>query len=408
MPLFDQSKRKLRNIEGTVHNLLEGDFPLEAGERALRRLLKVFEDLDLKLDRANRIKDATAIASLAGQINLKINQVLPVLGFILRSTNVRNAFELLEPFQAVSDCLLQGSPRLILSSEWDYVPFAYPQSLEDLQNFVLIGMPASECGNALLSPLAAHELGHALWINRGITGAVSATLQLNCEGLYFKNEVRFRQLFPEYKSDDIVAKDILPDSIAMSMDYAVYQAEELFCDMFAYAVFGESYLYAFSYILAPGIGRRPSSKYPTYKTRVSTLQDVALKEGVTLPGIGELSLSEDARSGFPRDRFIIEMAEGSVATIVNALWDAIKDLIRASNLTRPVDTYATMHLKEYRMGVPGHEPRSLGDIVNAGWRYYREDILPGAHKTNSEEAFFNLNELLFKTMEVLEYRRRVI
>jgi hypothetical protein len=85
---------------------------------------------------------------------------------------VRNAFELLDPLQSIVDEVLQGRPELLLSSEWDYVPFAYPQSLDDLRSFVLIGLPASEAASALLLPLAGHEIGHAVWRNLGIGGSV--------------------------------------------------------------------------------------------------------------------------------------------------------------------------------------------------------------------------------------------
>jgi hypothetical protein len=62
------------------------------------------------------------------------------------STNVWNAFKLIEPLKVIAEVILQGKPQLLLSSEWDYV--AYPQSLEDLRSFVLIGLPSSEAANA--------------------------------------------------------------------------------------------------------------------------------------------------------------------------------------------------------------------------------------------------------------------
>src|SRR5262249_36056001 len=161
--------------------------------------------------------------------------VLPILGFILRSTNVRNAFELLDPLQVLADATLQGKPQLLLSSEWDYVPFAYPQSLDDLKSFVLIGLPASEAASALLVPLAGHELGHAVWRNRGIEGGAHATLQYRCEELYKRNFEEFKRQFPDYDANDMVHKELLPEAIAQSVEYAVFQAEELFCDLFAYA-----------------------------------------------------------------------------------------------------------------------------------------------------------------------------
>jgi hypothetical protein len=157
MTLFHDSKQKLLNISRTIDNLLEGDFPISSGRTALRRLTRVFEELGRKLDRARKLNDESSEKQIATLINLKVIEVLPVLGFIIRSTNVRNAFELLDPLQVISNSILEGRPQLLLSSEWDYVPFAYPQTLEDLKSFVLIGMPASETSSALLVPLAGHS-----------------------------------------------------------------------------------------------------------------------------------------------------------------------------------------------------------------------------------------------------------
>src|SRR5207247_1253486 len=75
---------------------------------------------------------------------------LPFLGFILRSTNVRNAFEFLGPFRRLAGEVLepQVTPdkretKLLFSSEWDYTPFTY-FSVPQLRRYVLIGLPAPE------------------------------------------------------------------------------------------------------------------------------------------------------------------------------------------------------------------------------------------------------------------------
>src|ERR1700730_19445999 len=115
MSLLHNSKHKLKNVQRTINALLDGDFPLGAGRNALLKRRDVFAELDHKIDRANRLKDADAIRQLASNINLKIYQALPILGFILRSTNVRNAFEMLQPLHAIAKVALQGNPQLILS-----------------------------------------------------------------------------------------------------------------------------------------------------------------------------------------------------------------------------------------------------------------------------------------------------
>ncbi len=406
MSLYYNSKQKLRNVQRTIEGLLDGDFPLSSGRNALKKLRDVFSELEKKLDRAHRLNDDGAERQLASLVNVKVYLSLPILGFILRSTNVRNAFELLDPLQDIANAILQGRPQLLLSSEWDYVPFAYPQSLEDLRSFVLIGMPASEAASALLLPLAGHELGHAVWRNRGIGGGAHATLQYRCEDLYNKNMDEFKKHFPDYKPDDIIYKELLPEAIALSVEYAVFQAEELFCDLFAYSIFGESYLYAFAYILAPGAGRVPGSKYPSYKTRISVLKETARTEGVVLPDMGSLRFADEPQRGIPRERFVLRMAETSVAEITNSLWNDVSKLVTTGGVCRPTSSMSIKHLREFKMGIPAYDPRCLGDITNAGWMYYNEfqsEKNAGRDLTDRVDA---LNEMILKTIEVLEYKRR--
>jgi hypothetical protein len=406
MSLYHNSKHKLRNLYRTIDALLDGDFPISSGKNALYKLREIFEEQEKRLDRAKRLADNQTERQIANIVNIKIYQTLPILGFILRSTNVRNAFELLDPLQHLADAVLQGRPQLLLSCEWDYVPFAYPQSLEDLRSFVLIGLPASEAATALLIPLAGHELGHAVWRNRGVGGSAIGILQDRCEQSFRNNMPEFNKYFPEYDAADIVYREVLPETIVKTVEYAVFQAEEIFCDMFAYAVFGESYLHAFSYILAPGSGRSRTSMYPSYSMRISVLKDVAAKEGVHLPGTDALDFIDERPRQNPRDRFIARMAEKSVTELISELWQNLTSLLSAGTVPRPNPTLSARHLREFRIGIPAHQPVCLGDIINAGWAYYGE--LQSLSESEIAVKTDYLNEMVLKTIEVLEYRRRVL
>ena len=407
MSLYRNSKQKLRNIQRTIDKLLDGDFPLSAGREALEKLREVFDGLEEKIDRAYNLKDKESIQTYASNINLKIDQSLPILGFILRSTNVRNAFEFLDPLQKIAIDILQGQPKLLLSSEWDYVPFAYPQTLEDLKSFILIGMPASEAASALLIPLAGHELGHAVWRNRGIGSAERERLQSKCEAMYQKNMDEFKKVFTEYDPNDMINKEILPEAIQLSAEYAGLQAEELFCDMFAYGIFGESYLYAFSYIVAPGSGMTPSPKYPSHRTRISTLINIAKTEGGTPPDMATLEFAEESPGGDRQHRFIVRMAETSVDEIKGDLWKYVIRLISEKKSVRPDKERARGHLREFKLNIPAHKPACLGDIIIAGWMYYKETENTSDTDTSQSDKVDGLNEMILKTVEVLEYRRRI-
>ncbi len=409
MPLYHSSKQKVRNIQRTIDSLLDGDFPLAAGRKALEKLRLIFRNLDEKLDRAHRVDDGAAERQYAQLVNLKVYQTLPILGFILRSTNVRNAFELLDPLQQIASKALQGKPQLLLSSEWDYVPFAYPQNLDDLRSFILIGMPASESSSALLIPLAGHELGHAVWRNRGIGGGVSARVQERCIELYNADRnAGFRKHFPSYDPNDILAKELFPEAIALSVRYAAFQAEELFCDMFAYALFGESFLYAFSYILAPGSGRVAGSKYPSHRTRINVLTQIASNERVDVPRIEALQFADELPRNDPQERYIVRIAETTVAEIIPSLWERVKQIVSEEQICRPEDERAQKHLTEFRLGIPAHSPKCIGDVINAGWKFYKELQRTCKPKADISPATVDaLNEMVLKTIEVLEFRRRI-
>jgi hypothetical protein len=102
-------------------------------------------------------------------------------------------------------------------------------------------------------------------------------------------------VFPDYRPNDIVSRDILPSAIAESVEYGVRQAEEIFCDLFAYAIFGASYVHAFAYILAPGGGSRDPN-YPSHAIRMSLVSQMATREGVTLPSSAELNFVSETVS----------------------------------------------------------------------------------------------------------------
>jgi hypothetical protein len=408
MSLLHNSNQKIKNIQRTIDGLLDGDFPLESCRSALRKLQLTFEGLQTKLEKAVTLHDEAIISELTNNVNVKIYQVLPILGFILRSTNVRNAFELLEPLHRLAEAFLQGRPQLILSSEWDYVPFAYPQSLDDLRSYILIGLPASEAASALLMPLAAHELGHAVWRNLGIGAGMQVRLQAHCEEQYVANNARFRQIFRDYNERDILSASVLPLSIEESAKYAARHAEEIFCDLFGYAIFGLSYLRAFAYILAPSAGVR-DPKYPTNATRISIIYEIGEGEGALFPNLESLGFAHapPTRRGDERLRFIVQMAENSVSKIKGEIWSIILNLVAKAKVQRPSDSNARHHVREIAIPIPSPTPSCLGDIINAGWM--RFDELVEATKDPNElwQKLDNLNEILLKTIEVYEFRARV-
>ncbi len=157
------ARSKLNATLSQIRKLKTIEFPHKDSYDALvsieNHLLMLGADHDQALEEGS----IDAITMVSEMVNKKIIELLPILGHVIRSTNVRNAFEIYAPLLRISKTLLGEETKLLISSEWEYAPFAYPQTHPFLSDFVLIGLPASESSNALIVPLAGHELGHLLW-----------------------------------------------------------------------------------------------------------------------------------------------------------------------------------------------------------------------------------------------------
>jgi hypothetical protein len=83
-------------------------------------------------------------------VNQKLYSLTNYLGVLLRSTNLRNAFEAYYAFEEMARKLIGEPDKLIISSEWDASPFYIPNPPAVLDSYVFIRMPAFASRNALL------------------------------------------------------------------------------------------------------------------------------------------------------------------------------------------------------------------------------------------------------------------
>src|SRR5271168_2999825 len=168
---YEYTREKLLSFQHQITELLRSDFPIPSTKQALDAIGLVFSDEEKRLSGLSNLSAEVKKAACA-QINLKLKEFLPLLGFILRSTNVRNAFELADPITRLSQRILKRELIFILSSEWDFSPLTYTISFRELPNVIFLGLPAFESGNALIIPLAGHELGHWIWRHRGLESQI--------------------------------------------------------------------------------------------------------------------------------------------------------------------------------------------------------------------------------------------
>src|SRR3546814_3416694 len=91
------------------------------------------------LERLTPEASEASVNEACAQTSLMVSRYTDILGFILRSTNVRNAFEMHFPLKRLVETAVSPDARLIMSSEWKFVPFTYPMTLDWLPGFALVG-----------------------------------------------------------------------------------------------------------------------------------------------------------------------------------------------------------------------------------------------------------------------------
>src|SRR5438046_2477974 len=134
-PAQDASNRNINFAEARllaalqqIDHIAELEFTFSDGPKALARIRKKLQKhlADVSSLRTDGISDPKIIKAECHRALQGIDTVLPILGLIVRSTDIRNAFEIYGPIRQLAKVLVAGEkdskPRFIWSSGWDYVP----------------------------------------------------------------------------------------------------------------------------------------------------------------------------------------------------------------------------------------------------------------------------------------------
>lgn len=393
------ARRRVRAFIDQIAELEASDFAHLDGEDALRLIKEDSVELRKYLEDLPSESDDASINQACFQTSLMVSRYTDILGFILRSTNVRNAFEVHFPLKRLIETAVDPDARLIMSSEWKFVPFTYPMTLDLLPGFALVGGPAPESGNVLIVPLAGHEIGHSAWRSKGLQAhLMDRVLVAITETL---------EVMPAER--DLVLQQLAAGGSALSrlqnavLRSAIKQLEEIFCDLFGLYVFGPSFLFAYEYFLAPG-GEVRSAYYPASGDRVRYLLDGA----ATLQIAPEANLFGSWTEATPlpgADGAVLAIADRVVAGLYPAMRDHTFDLLRTATVSPPTAEAIERVLESLRQHVPDGEGATLPEIVTAGWLHLRER---GGLSLDEDSAEYQiLNELMLKSVEVSEFKLRV-
>src|SRR5665213_2647660 len=97
MSPLEYSRARLRAFLKEVDRVKDSDFPHVHPREALIEIEKQFRSRLQKLDSLTAAHDRKVIEASCSEATFQLLVYLPLLGFILRSTNVRNSFEVYGP-----------------------------------------------------------------------------------------------------------------------------------------------------------------------------------------------------------------------------------------------------------------------------------------------------------------------
>lgn len=393
------ARRRVRAFLDQIRQLESSDFPHGDAREALTFIREYFQT------RQNLLRDmpdsvAGAVADEVCQnTNRHLSKYTEVLGFILRSTNVRNAFEMHFPLKRLVQQAVSPGARLVMSSEWNFVPFTYPMTLDLLPDFVLVGGPAPESDNPLIIPLAGHEIGHSAWRAHEVKDAVSAAALAGIDAALDRDPDRRDVLVAELAQS---GHDIAYLQNACLFT-AMRQLEEVFCDHFGLAVFGEAFLYAYDYFLAPGGGLRAAG-YPSARDRVRYLVDGARALGIE-PEPRLFTSWQDSTPKETLETEVLFFADQAVNDCVALVRSRAFDILKGKAILPPDAAAVTRVEAAFDAEVPDGDGASLAEIVTAGWRYLRRQ--GGLSLDADLDEYDMLCELMLKSIEVSEFKLRV-
>lgn len=395
--LVRSTEQKLELLRDQIFRLKGSSFPYPHGAEALTALQAIVEKQLAILSSATITGDEQIICNGCSNANIAVARILELLGYVLRSTNVRNSFEYYDGLLRLSRALVGPNAKLILTSEWEFSPFTRTIGKSELAEFVFIGLPASETGNALILPLAGHEIGHSMWQHHGLEKKLKPVITQTLERMYVANIAEIEKTFGIKAGPDPLQNLFVAAFLGESMNLLMYQCQEIFCDIVGLGLFGEGYLYAFLYLLAPNLGGPSSHYYPTLGTRAAYLKAIAQDLGCDIPeNFTESFFESERRKTIPFDDFAVGMADKSAEKLIDALKDEALKLIYEAKVALPTAADRDGIAKRLRAGIPAQTTKCIADIVNAGWsrRLELED---------DRDKIENLNDLILKSIEVLEY-----
>jgi hypothetical protein len=402
--------RKIASVRILIQQLLEEDFPYTQGKDLLEAIDELLERREKAISSVNPQAERAVVNRLCQESQETISHYLPLVGFVRRSTNIRNAFELYAPLLDTVRRALGDDAKLVISSEWEFSPYTLIPPRISGKHFVLIGLPASESENALAAPLAGHELGHNVWVSQELEEKYSTLAKQGFERVIKgPGWAEFEKHLPQIGSKEKVG-DLLGQQLwAPAWTWCMSQLQELFCDSTGLLLFGESYLHAFAYLIAPAISMERSKNYPAIADRVTFLMRNAERLGlVGLPDYGSYFEAEKLLDG-DTTKYLLGLSDEVRAELEEQIFADAEEVFATWGLPEHSSDETQRIYESFVALTPAIKASCLANIVNAGWRMYLAGFSDwdkyAVIRNNTRKAQSVLNDLILKSAEVFEIQR---
>lgn len=407
MLTVDYAVHRVRGILEEIRNLKDEDFPYNDSRAALDHIELLFQSRLESLLNLTAKDDSDVVKAACSEAFLQQVKFLPLLGFIVRSTNVRNSFELFWPLWRLARQVLGASVKLVLSSEWHFSPHVYPPA-SDLPNYVLMGFPASESGNPLLVPIAGHELGHTTWQTRFLDDKYGPAIKKHIGSQALFRAKDYKEVFEREYTGDLIDQE----NLAPAQYCAIKQCQETFCDFLGIRIFGASFLHAFAYLASPGGGNR-NSTYPSLKIRVQNMVKAGTELSIEVPnGFSSLFVDNSPPKCTEKDLLLLDLADQGVSSLVDDLMKEAIAIADKASIPLPTKSKTLQIRKAFEQLTPAANIGDLVSIISAAWEmYYEKDLWKDfGNKTGAEREelrIATLSELILKSIEIMEFECRV-
>jgi len=401
-------RSQVQSVLQEIDRLEGSEFPYQHAKDGLDELRDVFRDHETTLSLVTDQSKPDTIEAAYKTAFSSVKGSLDILGFILRSTNVRNAFEVYGPLLRLSRQILGPTTKLIISSEWNFSPFTFI-GYEHLPDFVLIGFPATESSNPFLVPLAGHELGHSVWNAFACDTKYRKPIEEKIIEEIKSRWLEYDSVFPGRKPTELNTDFFVKQTWIPAWNWAMRQSEEVFCDFLGLRLFAESYLHASAYLMAPWREGRRSFQYPNGTERSQILVSAAQAYGMNVPPdyAGMFSDVAEPQDDQRQAKFLLSIADEARRSVTSDLMSQVDQIVSSSGVMYRTSQDVERCKDNFKMMVPSQNVACLATIINAAW----EALLspPGFFKNpqHDERRDANLTEIVLKSIEVHEIEQKL-